>query len=124
MSEATRRPWKAKKRNWRNEPTEHDWHISGNICEPIDPDSDDPDENTGSATAVAIVVGNATAGDIPEADARLIVKAVNREYLFGELVARLQANQQWLASYPGGGADAAYESTRALLESVAATEDA
>ncbi len=86
FAEATARPWATRQYNWRGEPVPYDWYIHGNIHEAADPESDDPEENTGSSTSVAIVVGNATAGRIPEASARLIALAVNH---FEELVRAL-----------------------------------
>ncbi len=38
--------------------------------------------------------------------------------MFDAVVARLQANQSWLSSYPGGGANKAWEETHALLARV------
>jgi hypothetical protein len=64
MSEHTRTPYRAKNRNWRNEPTQYDWYISG-------------DKKRGYATSVCIVIGNETAGDIPEKTAKFICKACN-----------------------------------------------
>lgn len=48
-----------------------------------------------------------------EADARLIAAAP-------ELVQELRSHLDWLASYPGGGANAAYDRTRALLARIEA----
>jgi hypothetical protein len=70
---ATRTPWKASRRNWRNELDENNWFIVGNIGE-----SEDDDGDIGiSATSVCIVVGTKTSGDIPKDTARYIVAAVN-----------------------------------------------
>ncbi len=94
LERATKRPWVADQFNWRNEPVAHDWYIHGNIHEPLDEESDDPEENTGSATSVAIVVGNATAGNIPESTARLIAIAVNH---FEAMLEALRfSNDAWL----------------------------
>ncbi len=68
MNEPTRRPWQYSNRNWRGQETEHDWYITGDH---------DLDDGEGSCVGVAIVKGNATSGSIAEANAALIVKAVN-----------------------------------------------
>ncbi len=57
-------PWQYSRHNWRNEETDHDWHISG-----------DPAQMT--AVAVCIVPGNPTSHPVCEATARRICAAVN-----------------------------------------------
>lgn len=66
-------PWTMKQRNWRNEPVEFDWYISGDFHE--NDDENDDEEGGGYQTSVCIVPGNATAGTIPEDTARLIIAA-------------------------------------------------
>lgn len=78
MSEPTRLPWRAKKRKWCGETSEHDWYISGDVCEEQEYDEDgELIEVSVSSVGVAVVKGNATAGDIPRLNAELIVRAVN-----------------------------------------------
>lgn len=60
-------PWGYHDHNWRGEPTEFDFYVSGN------PGGGEDGERY--STAVAIVKGNATAEDIPMANARLIAAA-------------------------------------------------
>ena len=60
----TREPWQYSTRDWRGEEHPHHFFVRG-----------DPGE--GTTTAVAIVVGTATSGDIPRATARRICAAVN-----------------------------------------------
>ncbi len=77
MSEHTRTPYTCDQRNWRNEPVEHDWYICGGHVEALDPESDDPDENRGSCRSVAIVVGNASSGNITRDTAMFLCRAAN-----------------------------------------------
>ncbi len=68
--EATARPWAWSNRNWRNEEDQHKRYIVGDIyC--------DGDESCDVSTAVAVVLGNPTSGKIADANADLIVRAVN-----------------------------------------------
>jgi len=75
MSEHTREPWSYSDRNWRGEKDPHSFYIVGDTREG-GPD-DQEDEPPTVSTAVAVVPGNPTAGDIPEKTARRIVACVN-----------------------------------------------
>lgn len=68
MVEHTPTPWGYTSRDWCGRESEFDYYVSGDASE---------DDEGGSATAVAIVKGNATAGNIPLANAALICRAVN-----------------------------------------------
>lgn len=69
-------PWKADKRNWRNEPVEHDIYVTGDEHESYEEDDDGTELPCGTvATSVAIVVGNRSSAEITLANGRLIVAA-------------------------------------------------
>lgn len=77
-------PYIAEKRNWRNEPSPHDVYIRG--------DQHEDDEGLVS-TSVAIVIGNASAGTIPEDTADFICRACNSH---ADLLAALK--ELWASS--------------------------
>jgi hypothetical protein len=77
MSKHTPGPWGYKDRDFCDRPSEFDLYIIGDIHESYD---DEDGEESGaeprmSCVGIAIVKGNATAGDIPLANARLIAAA-------------------------------------------------
>lgn len=76
MSDHTREPWEASRRNWRDEPDLHRIYISGDFRQVGDEDDEDDPPAT-VATAVAIVEGNATSGSVTKANARRIIACVN-----------------------------------------------
>jgi hypothetical protein len=69
MSVHTKEPWRCSNRNWRDEEHPFHWFVTGGHAE--------EDGGGEYSVAVAIVVGNETAGDIPRDTARRIVAAVN-----------------------------------------------
>ena len=63
----TPEPWRAERKNWKNEPDPHNFYISGDLRE---------DEDGGLvSTSIAVVLGNATSGTIAEDNAALIIAA-------------------------------------------------
>lgn len=65
MSERyTPEPWQYSNRDWRGEEHPHNFYVVGN-------------PGDGTCTAVAIIVGNETSGDIPMDTARRMCAAVN-----------------------------------------------
>jgi hypothetical protein len=62
-------PWDFRRLDWRGNPSGYKLYVSGDVSEPEEGISE------GSATAVCVVEGNATAGEIPLANARLIAAA-------------------------------------------------
>ena len=79
MGQHTPTPWQFSNRNWRGEEDPHNWYVTGDHSEgwPPDPDDSESEDEGPSCVSVAVVVGNPTAGDIPRANAELIVRAVN-----------------------------------------------
>jgi hypothetical protein len=69
MSEHTKEPWRCSNRNWRDEEHPFHWFVTGGHAE--------EDGGGEYSVAVAVVVGNETAGDIPRDTARRICAAVN-----------------------------------------------
>jgi hypothetical protein len=69
MSVHTKEPWRCSNRNWRDEEHPFHWFVTGGHAE--------EDGGGEYSVAVAVVVGNETAGDIPRDTARRICAAVN-----------------------------------------------
>lgn len=102
----TQEPWRFSDRDWRNQESEFYFFIVGDV-QPYEPNSDIDDSGiySDTATAIAIVKGNATAGDIPHANARRIVAAMNacagiptealEGGVVGQLLASLKAMLAW-----------------------------
>lgn len=82
MAEATPRPWEYSNRDFRGVEHPHNVYVTGNRHE-----SEDDNDNGECCTSIATVHGNATSGSIPDANAALIVRAVNS---FDALVAALE----------------------------------
>src|SRR6185437_11864739 len=80
MSEATHtpEPWECSRLDFCNREHPHDYFVTGDpsVDAEDDPETDDPDEGS-SCVGVAVVKGNATAGDIPRMNAERIVACVN-----------------------------------------------
>lgn len=100
MSEAkhTPLPWTYEPRTLRNEPSPFSWYIRGDIHESFDDEDSDSYDEDGElvSTAVAVVEGNPTAGDIPRLNAELIVRSVNSH---ADLLAACEAIQAALSKY-------------------------
>ena len=76
MSKHTAEPWHCKPHTPMSGPGgPHDWTVLGDTHEEFGDEDDDGSILT--STVVAKVLGNATAGGIPEANARRIVACVN-----------------------------------------------
>ncbi len=91
-------PYKCSQIDWKNQPSENNWYITG-------------DHHDGSCTAVAVVAGNATAGDITRDTAEFLCHAANTHE---ELVTTLETFPGILA--PKWHLEAWMHQVRAALE--------
>jgi hypothetical protein len=89
LEKATPGPWQHSGQNWRNEPDRHNRYIVGNIHE-SEPDDDEP---CTVSTAVAIVCGNETSGQIAPDTADLICELRN---VAGPLLDRIEQLEKLL----------------------------
>jgi hypothetical protein len=67
----TKGPWKYSRNNWRGEPSEVYWYITGDHRE-ADEDEDEDSEPCGTCVGIARVEGNRTSHPICEDNARLM----------------------------------------------------
>lgn len=126
MSEPTRTPWYATTTDFRGDEHPHNYYIHGDLSESFveDEETGEELEDGTSCVAVAVVMGNATAGDIPRLNAELIVQAVNSH---ADLLATAKALLAIVEADYGHGVDNGYFPTvapvlRAAREVVAKAE--